>query len=134
MKLLLDTNIFLEVILEQERSEEVKKLLSKVEEYEFFISDFSLHSIEFLLFRNGKHEMFRRFFLDMISRGILTILYLSAREMEDVIDIAQKYNLGFDDAYQYAIADRYNLTIVSFDGDFDRTVRGRKTPMDLLEK
>jgi predicted nucleic acid-binding protein len=37
MNLLLDTNIFLEVILEQERVHEARTLLSKVEEHEFFI-------------------------------------------------------------------------------------------------
>jgi len=45
----------------------------------------------------------------------------------------QKFNLDFDDACQYAVAERYGLTIVSFDGDFDRTERGRKVPKDLLE-
>ena len=55
MRLLLDTNIFLEVILEQKRSEEARALLSKVEEHEFFISDYSLHSIGLLLFRRRQH-------------------------------------------------------------------------------
>ena len=40
--------------------------------------------------------------------------------------------LDFDDAYQYAVAERYGLTIISFDSDFDRTERGRKPPGDLL--
>jgi predicted nucleic acid-binding protein len=34
----------------------------------------------------------------------------------------------FDDAYQYAVADEYDLTIVSFDTDFDKTTRGRQPP------
>jgi predicted nucleic acid-binding protein len=45
MRLLLDTNIFLEVILEQERHEEARTLPSKFEEHEFFLSDYSFHSI-----------------------------------------------------------------------------------------
>jgi len=45
---------------------------------------------------------------------------------------AQRFGLDFDDAYQYAVAERYGLTIISFDGDFDRTARGRKTPEDLI--
>jgi len=45
----------------------------------------------------------------------------------------RKFGLDFDDAYQYAVAARYGLTIVSFDSDFDRTERGRRTPGDLLE-
>jgi len=54
MRLLLDTNIFLEVILDQERAKEARALLSKVEGHEFFISDYSLHSIGLLLFRRGQ--------------------------------------------------------------------------------
>ena len=55
MRLLLDTNIFLEVILDQQRSGEARALLSKVEEHELFLSDYSLHSIGLLLFRRGQH-------------------------------------------------------------------------------
>lgn len=38
-----------------------------------------------------------------------------------------------DDAYQYAAAERYGVEIVSFDGDFDGTERGRVTPADIVE-
>ena len=133
MKLLLDTNIFLEVILDQERANEARTLLSEVEGHEFFISDYSLHSIGLLLFRRGKHEVFRQFLKDMILGVGVAVIALSAQEMESLIEAAQRFGLDFDDAYQYAVAERYGLTIVSFDSDFDRTERGRKTPEDLLE-
>ena len=48
--------------------------------------------------------------------------------------ISKKFNLDFDDAYQYVAAEEYNLTLVSFDSDFDRTERGRKTPAEILGK
>jgi len=32
------------------------------------------------------------------------------------------------------IAEKHNLAIISFDTDFDRTERGRKTPAEILEK
>jgi len=48
--------------------------------------------------------------------------------METVIKSARKFNLDFDDAYQYVVAEKNNLEIISFDGDFDRTKKGRKTP------
>ena len=133
MKLLLDTNIFLEVILDQERANEARTLLSEVEGHEFFISDYSLHSIGLLLFRRGKHEVFRQFLKDMILGVGVAVITLSAQEMESLIEAAQRFGLDFDDAYQYAVAERHGLTIVSFDSDFDRTERGRKTPKDLLE-
>jgi len=133
MKLLIDTNIFLEVILEQEKAKEAQALLSQVEKHEFFISDYSLHSIGLLLFRRRQHEVFRRFLEDMILEAGVTVIALAAQEMEDIIQIAQRFGLDFDDAYQYAVAGRYGLTIISFDSDFDRTERGRRAPKDLLE-
>lgn len=51
---------------------------------------------------------------------------------EQIAHFAQQFRLDFDDAYQYALAERYNLIIVSFDSDFDRTPRGRKEPSDLI--
>ena len=121
------------MILDQERANEARTLLSEVEGHEFFISDYSLHSIGLLLFRRGKHEVFRQFLKDMILGVGVAVITLSAQEMESLIEAAQRFGLDFDDAYQYAVAERYGLTIVSFDSDFDRTERGRKTPEDLLE-
>ena len=39
MRLLVDTNIFLEVLLAQERAEAAQQFLSKTEEHEFFIAE-----------------------------------------------------------------------------------------------
>jgi predicted nucleic acid-binding protein len=38
----------------------------------------------------------------------------------------EQYGLDFDDAYQYTVAERGALTLVSFDADFDRTPNGKK--------
>lgn len=67
MKLLVDTNIFLEVLLEQTRSDEAKELLAKNDTHDFFISDFSLHSIGLVLLKRSKAETFRDFLSDMMS-------------------------------------------------------------------
>lgn len=133
MRLLLDTNIFLEVILEQVRAGEAQSLLSAIEEHEFFLSDYSLHSIGLLLFCRRQHEVFRQFLIDMFLEAGVAIIALSAWEMDGVIQVAKRFSLDFDDAYQYAVAERYGLTIISFDSDFDRTEKGRRTPKDLTE-
>ncbi len=128
MKLLIDTNIFLEVILEQEKAEEARRLLSKTEEHEFFLSDYSLHSIGLLLFRRKQREVFRQFLTDMILNAGMRLMTLSIQGIVGVIDTAQKFKLDFDDGYQYVVAEKNGLEIISFDADFDRTDRGRKTP------
>jgi predicted nucleic acid-binding protein len=128
MKFLIDTNIFLEVVLAQSKASDAQELLSKTEEYEFFISDYSLHSIGLLFFRRRQHDVFRQFLTDMISIAGIKMIALLPRNMEDVINTAQKFSLDFGDAYQYVAAEQYGLTIISFDSDFDRTEKGRKTP------
>ena len=50
VKLLIDTNIVLEVVLDQDKAKEVRALLSNNEGHELFISDYSLHSIGLLFF------------------------------------------------------------------------------------
>lgn len=132
MRFLIDTNIFLEVILEQEKAEEARAFLEKNREYKFFISDYSLHSIGLLLFRRKQHDVFQQFVEDMMLNAGLIMISLLAEDMEAVVNAARKFNLDFDDAYQYVAAEKYDLTIVSFDGDFDRTERGRKTPGTVL--
>ncbi|MBT9149657.1 MAG: PIN domain-containing protein [Dehalococcoidia bacterium] len=61
------------------------------------------------------------------------MLRLAAEDAKELDRVAQRFNLDFDDSYQYLVAERYGLTIVSFDSDFDRTERGRKAPKDLME-
>ena len=132
MRLFIDTNIFLEIILEQEKAEDAKALLSKIEEHDFFISDFSLHSIGLLLFYRKQQAIFQQFIKDMIVDAGILITSLSVDNMERIVKTSQEFNLDFDDSYQYVIAEKYDLIIVSFDSDFDRTGRGRKIPEEIL--
>ena len=134
MRVLIDTNVFLEVILEQEKAEEARTFLEKIEEHEFFISDYALHSIGLLLFRRKQHDVFQQFVEDMMLNAGLKMISLFPGNMQDLIYAARRFSLDFDDAYQYATAEKYNLTLVSFDSDFDRTEWGRKTPGEVLER
>lgn len=68
----------------------------------------------------------------MISNAGVIIISLSVNDMEAIIKVSQGFNLDFDDAYQYVTAEKYGLTIVSFDSDFDRTERGRIVPAKVL--
>ena len=54
------------------------------------------------------------------------------RILEKIADAARDFHLDFDDAYQYAVAERYGFSLVSFDRDFDRTKKGRVEPKDLF--
>jgi predicted nucleic-acid-binding protein len=47
---LVDTNVFLEGLLEQDKVETVRVFLQKIDLREIFITDLSLHSIGIILF------------------------------------------------------------------------------------
>lgn len=70
MNLLLDSNIFLELILDQERSSEVRALFEKPSDFDFFVTDYSVHSIGLLLFRRNQHEILAEFANDLMSMAV----------------------------------------------------------------
>jgi predicted nucleic acid-binding protein len=132
MRLLVDTNLFIEVLLNQANAGDARTFLENRKGHELHVSDFALHSIGLLLFRHKQHQVFRQFLQDVIDRVGIGIVSLSAPEMDAVVDVAARFNLDFDDAYQYSAARRHGLRIVSFDSDFDRTTEGRLLPSDVL--
>ena len=132
MKLLLDTNIFLEILLEQKNEREARELLGRWEEHALFVTDFSVHSVGLKLFERGKHDDFRRFAKEVLLDQIAFMIQLGCSDMKEVADNAERLGLDFDDAYQYAAAEQHGLTIVSYDPDFDSTPKGRKTPSEIL--
>ena len=77
MRLLIDTNVFLEILLAQAHADVVLDLLSAVDEHEFYVSGFSLHSIGLLLLRQRQPEMFRAFLRDLTMDVGVTIWKMS---------------------------------------------------------
>ena len=128
---LVDTNIWLERLLDQEKSEEVGNFLAHISSEQLFITDFALHSIGVVLNKLDKNEVLVQFVNDVFIQGAVSLIHLEPEDMKTMIRMMQQFNLDFDDAYQYVAAEKYELTIVSFDTDFDRTERGRKTPVQL---
>src|SRR5262249_28143309 len=120
----------LEVIFNQRQALIVRILLNSVG-HELFISDFSLHSIGVQVIRRRGAKRWRRFLEELILPGHVTVLALSSDKLLSVGDIAQRFGLDFDDAYQYVAAEENNLTLVNFDRDFDKTARGRQTPQAI---
>jgi len=130
---LLDTNIWLERMLEQARSEEVRRLLDQVPSDRLLITDFSLHSIGVILSRLNRRGEFLGFVRDLFIDGAVTLVSLEPIDMERLVAVMDHFGLDFDDAYQYVAAERYEVELVSFDGDFDGTERGRVTPGEIIE-
>lgn len=131
MKLLVDTNVFLEILLSDSRSDEAREFLENSNAHELFVSDFALHSIGLLLLRRNLPEVFVQFLEDTIDAIGVKMVYLTEQELRTVVSNASAFDFDFDDAYQYSVAEKYDFTLISFDTDFDRSKRGRKSPADV---
>lgn len=129
---LVDTNVWLERLLDQANSEEVGRFLDDVPSDELFITDFAFHSIAVALCRLGQVQGLSRFVQDAFTDGAVSLVHLGPEEIHIITAIMEKFKLDFDDAYQYAAAEKYNLTLISFDSDFDRTERRRKKPEEIV--
>ena len=128
---LIDTNIWLENLLDQKRAKEVKEFLNNVETRLLYISDFTLHSIAIILTKLKKYDTLVKFLDDLFANNKINLVRLEPESMKNVLTVISQYNLDFDDAYQYVCADSYNLEIISFDTDFDKTKLSRKTPAEI---
>lgn len=129
---LLDTNIFLEYILKQSRVQEVKDFFQRADLSTLHMSDFSLHTIGVIYFREHKISEFLTFVNEDIIASGTHVISLPPGNFSKIADAARLFQLDFDDAYQYAVAEHYGLSLVSFDHDFDRTKNGRAEPKDLV--
>ncbi|MER3424231.1 MAG: VapC toxin family PIN domain ribonuclease [Nitrospiraceae bacterium] len=123
---LLDTNIFLELLLDQEKADEVQRLLQVKPREERHLSEFSLYSVGIVLFRCKQPETFVRFVNDVIVTGGVRLLRLSVQDMAKVTTTAQRFKLDFDDAYQYVVAEKHALQIISFDADLNERKRAAR--------
>ena len=117
MMYLFDTNIFLEILLSQEKAADCKKVLTDTLD-DIFISDFSLHSIGVILFRFKKEAAFYSFVSDVLPK--IEIISLSKDSYRKLSEFRAEYNLDFDDSYQCLIAEENGLAIVTMDKDFAR--------------
>ncbi|MYC75992.1 type II toxin-antitoxin system VapC family toxin [Candidatus Poribacteria bacterium] len=127
---LADTNIFLEALLEQDKADDVQSFLQNIDLSTIYITDLSLHSIGIILYKLKNFALFNSFLEDIIVDGA-SILSLPPEDLKTLDLTAQKFNLDFDDAYQYAVATKYELQLISFDKDFDQTDIRRKEPIEV---
>jgi len=115
MAFLFDTNVFLEILLDQEKKEVCKKLLND-NIGSIYLSDFSIHSIGVILLKQKKLKIFDQFLRDILPHS--TILSLPKEKYSEISGVASKYRLDFDDTYQSLIAIEFEIGIKTMDKDF----------------
>lgn len=129
---LIDTNIFLEILLEQSKSLECEKLLNFVKRSKssFYVSAFALHSIEVLMVRNKKIKQLREF-LSFISNSKIIRVDTATFDEQNILETMEKQQLDFDDALQVYLCQKHNLKIISYDKHFDKTNVERVEPSKI---
>jgi hypothetical protein len=118
----------LEILLQRGNRRAAKNIFTANPPTDLFVTDFSLYSIGVFLFQRNWQDIYERFVTDMIIKTEIGVIGLNAEDAVILGRASKQFNLDFDDAYQYAVADKYRFQIVSFDSDFDRTEKGRKVP------
>lgn len=101
---LVDTNVWLERLLNQKNSEEVRLLLDNIPAESLYITDFAFHSIILILCKLNETETMRRFVQDIFIDGDVNYIHLKPEDTRYLIDIMKQFKLDFDDAYQYFAA------------------------------
>ncbi len=134
IKYLVDTNIWLELLLNQEKSEVVSEFLTLVPPTQLFVSNFAIHSIGVILSRLKKLDALSLFLYDLFINGQIEQISLEPLDLIDVTKNIKKYNLDFDDSYQFTVAEKFSMTLVTFDKDFKVVGLKKKTPQEIINK
>lgn len=131
---LIDTNIFLEFLLAQQRTEECVALMTMIEKGKLvaYVTSFALHGIEVILDRFKKTGELESFLDRVMAAKGLTVYPTSPEEEKNAVSFVKKFSLDFDDALHYSVAKSLGLTLVSFDKDFDRTDLRRAEPGRII--
>jgi predicted nucleic acid-binding protein len=129
---LVDTNVWLERLLDQDKSEIVSKFLNRTSIEKLFVSDFSIHSIGVILSRLNKFDILEKFINDLFVNGQIEQLSLEPVDLIDVIVNMKKFKLDFDDSYQISVTQKYDLTIITFDKDFNAKGIKKNTPDEII--
>ncbi len=133
VKYLVDTNVWLERLLDQEKSTIVESFLEITPTQQLFISDFALHSIGVILSRLKKPVIFEKFLTDLFLNGQIERLSLNTVDLFDVLMNITKFNLDFDDSYQLTIAQKFDMVVVTFDRDFNVQGINKISPEELIK-
>ncbi len=119
---LIDTNIFLEILLEQEKADECSEFLNQITEQNraCLMSSYTLHSIETILSNLRRFEILTAFLDDIIDNQAIRQYHTTPEEEFEIIRTIPQLNLDFDDALQYYVAKKFSATIVTYDRHFNK--------------
>ncbi len=122
--MLIDTNIFLEVQLNQERAAQATKILEaiSVNKVKGFITDYTIDSVIIIMENYDKSpDEIKRFLLSLLGYKGLEFYHLSIYDKIEATEHMKLLNLDFDDACMFQAMNVLKVDqIASFDTDFDK--------------
>ena len=131
---LVDTNCWMQIARSRAQAGEVMQFLSGVPLRHLFVAIYSVHSVGVLLQRHKMPGQYASFLSRMAIGTNVAVMSVPLHQLGLVDAACTNYKIDFDDAYQDAVAELHDLTIVSLDADFDRTPRGRLEPLAALSQ
>ena len=78
MRLLLDTNIFLEILLDRANAPDCRRLFAAEAGHALRVTDFTLHSLDVFLLKGGRAPVFTSLLDDTVLSGAVAVSSLSA--------------------------------------------------------
>lgn len=122
--MIIDANIFLELLLKQEKSDKCKIFLNKTVNGEInaALSDFSIDSIIISLARNKIDiDIIKQFLQKLVRSKGIRVYSVNLKDRLNALVFMEKYNLDYEDALilQSAVSTG-SEEIVSFDKHFDK--------------
>ena len=119
---LFDTNIFLEILLDQTEAESCQRALNRIDEIRpGWVTSYSIHAIESILARVRKDQEITVRFLQGLANNRLFFRYDTTLEEEaEIARLTQGLKLDFDDSLQYYVAKKEGLILVTLDRDFQK--------------
>lgn len=98
---LIDTNVWLERLLDHPQATAVEQFLTHTPTTALFLTDFAFHSLAIILLRLKKPTLWRTFLQDTMIDGHVGLLSVLPQGMLRLNEVMDAYRLDFDDAYQY---------------------------------
>src|ERR671939_966356 len=102
---LVDTNIFVEFLLEQERAEESTQIMECIErgELDAYVTSFALHSVAVILDRRNEIDLLEKFFERVIQAKGLQVYQTEPIEEKNITALTRTVKLDFDDTLHYYV-------------------------------
>jgi predicted nucleic acid-binding protein len=119
---LVDTNIFLEVMLARQRKDECKAFLKSLKEgsKNAFVTDFSIYSIMIIMAGLSKISELKILLSSLSAYKGAKIYHSRLTDMIRAVEVSTSMGLNIDDSIQYSSALSLGVkAIVSFDRHFD---------------